>query len=112
MSYTAGTRLLYVPSVTIHCTMSSLCRQPQLEKATWDLRAQLAAVARVLGRAALGVPGADAPGKLWAACALSYVLHSWQLQQLATPAMPPMLACRQHLAVCRLLSPVQRAPWR
>ena len=36
--------------------------QTQLEKATWDLRAQLAAVARVLGRAALGVPGAEAPG--------------------------------------------------
>lgn len=53
------------PSATLHPATpasSPPCPQPQLEKATWDLRAQLAALARVLGRAALGVPGAEAPG--------------------------------------------------
>ncbi|PRW44411.1 helicase and polymerase-containing TEBICHI isoform X1 [Chlorella sorokiniana] len=41
--------------------LAPLFASPALEKATWDLRAQLAAVTRVLGRAALGVPGADVP---------------------------------------------------
>lgn len=35
---------------------------PTLEKATWDLRSQLAALARLMGRAVLGVPGMEAPG--------------------------------------------------
>ena len=46
------------------CNLECPCPKAQLEKATWDLRGQLAAVARALGRAALGVPGADVPGEL------------------------------------------------
>jgi hypothetical protein len=40
-----------------------------LEKATWDLRGQLAALKRLLGRGVLGVPGAQALGEPRAAAA-------------------------------------------
>jgi hypothetical protein len=42
--------------------LAPLFAAPGLEKATWDLRAQLAALARVLGRGALGIPGASTAG--------------------------------------------------
>lgn len=35
---------------------------PELEKATWDLRGQLAALVKLLGRGVLGVPSVEAPG--------------------------------------------------
>jgi hypothetical protein len=37
--------------------LSPLFRCPRLEKATWDLRGQMAALAKLLGRGVLGVPG-------------------------------------------------------
>lgn len=39
-----------------------LFASPALEKATWDLRAQLAPLAKLLGRGALGTPGDQAAG--------------------------------------------------
>ncbi|KAL4428417.1 hypothetical protein ABPG75_002506 [Micractinium tetrahymenae] len=41
--------------------LASLFACPCLEKATWDLRGQLAALAKLLGRGVLGVPGVETP---------------------------------------------------
>ncbi len=46
--------------------LSTLFRCPRLEKATWDLRGQMAALAKLLGRGVLGVPGLlDDAGSAW-----------------------------------------------
>ena len=57
---------IYVPlhrRPELLAALAPLFAAPGLEKATWDLRAQLAALARVLGRGALGIPGAPTAGE-------------------------------------------------
>jgi hypothetical protein len=67
LSWRSG-QAFYVPlnnRADLVAELAPLFAAPLLEKATWDLRAQMAALLRVLGRGVLGVPGADMAGEVF-----------------------------------------------
>lgn len=94
-----NSQAFYVPlhrRPELQAALAPLFAAPGLEKATWDLRVQLAALAKVLGRGALGIPGAAPTAGEWRRLRQPRQLPHW---------LPQWPAASKRLCACRQLGP-------